>query len=178
MSITAEEIQDYKAYKMYLEQKDPYEGSPNQIYKQMSSKRKGAAFEKIFEEFMINRGYSMRKNYNSDHDRVFVIDGKEVKIEIKGSTLWGEKGDSMKFQQIRVDQDYDIVVFMAVLPEGIEMYYAEKPDVRDFVDVQDSDGFYPYNQHGGKRVRSGTFAIQGLIKDFPFMKPIEELLNV
>ena len=178
MSITAEEIQGYKAYKTYLEKKCPYEGSPLQIYKQMSSKRKGAAFEKIFEEFMVNRGYEMRKNYNSDHDRVFVIGDKEVKIEIKGSTLWGEKGNSLKFQQIRVDQDYDIVVFMAVLPEGIEMYYADKLTIANFVDVQDSDGFYPYNQHGGKRVRSGTFAIQGLIEDFPFMKPIEELLNV
>ena len=53
----------------------------------MSSKRTGTVLEKIFEEFMVSKGYEKRKNYSSDHDRVFVMNGKEVKFEIKGLSL-------------------------------------------------------------------------------------------
>ena len=95
--IGVHEIVEYASYKNYLGKKCPYEGSPFQVYKQMSSKVKGAHFEKIFEEYMIAKGYELRKNYNSDHDRVFVVDGEEVKFEVKGSLLWGEEGTSMKW---------------------------------------------------------------------------------
>lgn len=177
MTITASQIAQFKSYNDYANLRCPYENSPLKIYKDMSSKRKGAAFEKIFEEYMKSFGFEMRKNYSSDHDRVFVVDGKEIKFEIKGSTLWGEDGTSMKFQQIRVDQDYDIMLFMAILPDCIEFYYADKKTVAEFVDVQDERGRWIYNQHGGNRVRSGTFAIQGLIQDWPFMKPLSELIS-
>lgn len=175
MSITADQISTFQSYNRYANLRCPYEGSPLKIYKDMSSKRKGAAFEAIFEEWMKNMGYEMKKNYSSDHDRVFAINGKEIKFEIKGSTLWGEDGTSMKWQQIRVDQDYDYVCFMAILPEGIEFYFADKATIAKFVDVQDDKGRWIYNQHGGNRVRSGTFAIQGLIKDFQFMKSFNEV---
>ena len=175
--ISINEITDYSSYNDYANLRCPYEGSPMKIYKDMSSKRKGAAFEKIFEEWMKKQNYEMKKNYSSDHDRVFIVDGVEVKFEVKGSTLWGEDGTSMKWQQIRVDQDYDVVCFMAILPDAIEFYFATKEEVAEFVDVQDDRGRWIYNQHGGNRVRSGTFAIQGLVEDFPFMKTFDEMFK-
>lgn len=176
-TISSKNIIEYQSYKNYTSIKCPYEGSPLKMYKNMSSKRKGAAFEKIFEEFMKAQGFMMKKNYNSDHDRVFVINGKELKFEVKGSTLWGENGSSMKWQQIRCDQDYDIIIFMAILPEGIDIYWSTKETVKDVIDVQDENGHWIYNQHGGKRVRSGAFAIQGMPEDFAFMKRIETLIQ-
>ena len=175
--IGVHEIVEYASYKNYLGKKCPYEGSPFQVYKQMSSKVKGAHFEKIFEEYMIAKGYELRKNYNSDHDRVFVVDGEEVKFEVKGSLLWGEEGTSMKWQQIRTDQDYDMIVFMGIFPTHIQFYLSDKETVSKHIDIVDENGYYPYNQHGGKRVRSGTFAIQGMPEDFPFMQPLEERLR-
>ena len=176
--ITSEEILEYKAHKHYVSLKCPYINSPFKLYKDMSSKRTGTVLEKIFEEFMVSKGYEKRKNYSSDHDRVFVMNGKEVKFEIKGSTLWGEYGEGrMRWQQIRPSQDYDMMVFIAVFPSSMNFYYTTKSEIIDFVEVQDENGDWPYNQHGGKKTNSGTFYIHGLPEDFPFMKPIEEMFN-
>ena len=178
MTITKEEIVEYETYKSCVSEKCPYEGSPFQSIKQMSSKKKGAWFENTFEEHMIMKGYELRKNYNSGHDRVFVVNRKEVKFEIKGSFLWGENGEGkMRWQQIRPSQDYDMIVFIAVFPNGMEFYYNTKSAISEFVEREDEDGNWPYNQHGGKKVNSGTFFIHGLPEDFTFMIPIERLFN-
>jgi len=171
--ISASEIVKYKSYTKYNNLKCPYENTPFKMYKNLSSKRKGAAFEKIFEEHMLSRSYKMVKNHSSDHDRIFIVNQKEVKFEVKGSMLWGETGTTFKFQQIRVDQDYDQLIFLCVYPDSIRFYTSPKEEVTKYVDVQNDKGEWPFNQHGGKRVRSGTFAIQGLPSDFPFMEELD-----
>ena len=68
------------------------------------------------------------------------------------------------------------MVFLAVDPNNIRFYCASKQEVSDFVTVQDSNGNFPYNQHGGMTVNSGTYRIDGFPKDFPFMRSLTEFL--
>ena len=178
MILTSEQIVEYNTHKHYGSLQCPYIDSPFKLYKDMSSKRTGTVLEKIFEELMVSKGYEKRPNYSTDHDRVFVMNGEEVKFEVKGSTLWGEYGEGgMRWQQIRPSQDYDIMVFISVFPSSMNFYYTTKSIISDFVEVQDVDGYWPYNQHGGKKVNSGTFYIHGLPEDFPFMIPLEKMYN-
>jgi hypothetical protein len=170
MIITESQFSRSKIYDKYANLRDPYAKSKFRILKEMSSKRKGAVFEKIFEEVMLDAGHTLLKNLNSDHDRRFLVNDKEVKYEIKGSMLWGEDGDSFRWQQIRTSQDYDIMIFMAIYPKQIEFFAASKSDVKELVEVQDADGNWIYNQHGGKRVNSGTFFLHGMPEDFPIMQ--------
>lgn len=137
-----------------------YDNGPYAKFQKLSSRRKGAVFEKIFEELMISFGATLMKNKSSGHDRTFDINGKVVRFEVKGSFVWGNtlKNGSVKWQQIR-DQDYDVIVCIMVLPTEIKFYCATKADIMQFVDRQ-IDGKWPYNQHRGNAVQSGTYFIQ------------------
>ena len=146
---------------------DLYKNSVFSSLKNLSSKKKGKYFEIIYHEYVENKGLLVESPQNSDHDRI--VDGR--KKEVKGSFLWG-KGTHFRWQQIRPEQDYDDVVFMAVYPDCIEIYEADKETVRSIVQVQDEQGNWPYNQHGGKRLNSGTFFLDGFPSDYPWMKEI------
>ena len=161
---------DTDVFKLILEENnsDPYKNSSLKKLKSLSSKKKGKYFEALTQEFYKNMlGSSVRKPENSEHDRI--ID--ERKKEIKGSFLWGT-GTHFRWQQIRVNQDYDDVVFVAAYPDRIEFYEADSNTVKEMLEVQDSDGSWIYNQHGGKKVNSGTFVIDGFPSDFPWMNKI------
>ena len=172
--ILAEWIHNYKCHDDAVNNKDidPYNGSPFQIYKEMSSKRKGKFFEMIVAEYCENLGCGVFPPENSDHDRM--ISGK--KVEIKGSMLWGEDASHFRWQQIRPAQDYDMIVFLAMYPDRIDLFASTKKEVSDFVLTPDDNGDFVHNQHGGKTVNSGTFFLDGMPSDFPFMKPIERLV--
>jgi hypothetical protein len=89
--------------------------------------------------------------------------------------LWGD-GTHFRWQQIRTNQDYDIICFVAVYPEVIQFYAATKYEVKSIVEVQDENGYWIYNQHGGKTVNSGTFFLDGMPKDFSWFSSLEEVL--
>lgn len=169
----AEEIVNYQCHEDALNEKnnDPYLNSPFRVYKEMSSKKKGKYFELIVEQYLKKQGYNVTKSQNSDHDRV--VNGK--KLEIKGSMLWGE-GTHFRWQQIRTSQDYDVMCFVAIYPDRIELYGATKDVVKYNLEVQDDRGNWIYNQHGGKRTNSGTFVIDGMPEDFSWFQYLEELL--
>lgn len=169
----AEEIVNYQCHEDALNEKnnDPYLNSPFRVYKEMSSKKKGKYFELIVEQYLKKQGYNVTKSQNSDHDRV--VNGK--KLEIKGSMLWGE-GTHFRWQQIRTSQDYDVMCFVAIYPDRIELYGATKDVVKCNLEVQDDRGNWIYNQHGGKRTNSGAFVIDGMPEDFGWFQYLEELL--
>ena len=144
---------------------DPYSNSKFKILKDLSSKKKGKYFERLYTEFKLSQGVSVSKPSNSNHDRI--VDGK--KVEIKGSFLWGDS-NSFRWQQIRTNQDYDIVVFIAVYPDEIKFYQADKETVCSHLEVQDSQGNWIHNQHGGKTTNSGCFFIDGLPEDFTWLE--------
>lgn len=172
--IFAEEINSYQCHidALIEQNNDPYKNSPFRIYKQMSSKRKGKYFEKIVHEYLQKQGYNVDKAVNSDHDRVI---NDLIKLEIKGSLLWGD-GTHFRWQQIRPSQDYDIICFVAVYPEAIRFYAATKYEVKSIVEAQDENGHWIYNQHGGKTMNSGTFFLDGMPEDFSWFSSLEEVL--
>lgn len=152
--------------------RDPYKDSIFLPLKQLSSRTKGAVFEKMVEEYLAANGdYVVTKPLSSNYDRII----NDKRVEIKGSFLWGTSGN-FRWQQIRTNQAYDIIVFMAIYPDRIELFAATKEDVVKFIEVQDDNGNWIYNQHGGKRTNSGTFFLDGTPDMFPFMKPLEEIL--
>ena len=179
MLIEANEVTNLDFFSDILEkrQKDPYCDSPFLPLKQLSSKSKGANFEMLVEQYLSDRNHNVSKAIDehgkatSQYDRM--INGKRV--EIKGSFLWGE-GTHFRWQQIRVNQDYDIVCFLAVYPDKVELYGATKEECKQHLEVQNEKGEWIYNQHGGKEVNSGTFFIDGFPKDFPWFRKFEELL--
>ena len=153
-----------------INNKDPYSNSSLRSFKSLSSKRKGKFFEELCQEYYENLQQVVDKPENTQHDRI--ISG--LKKEIKGSFLWGE-GTHFRWQQIRVDDDYDQVIFMAAYPDRIELYEADKDIVKKKLCVQDADGNWPYNQHGGKTKNSGTFFIDGFPQDFDWMRKVGQI---
>ena len=169
--ILTEDIGDFSSYNEIMSdaKTDIYKDSPFKIYKDLSSKKKGAEFEKISQEYAERGGLWVLPPLSSEHDRIIENFGK---TEIKGSLLWGD-GTNFRWQQIRPAQDYDTMVFLAVYPDRIDLYSASKETVRDAVEVQDERGYWPHNQHGGMKVNSGTFFLDGMPEDFPWMKKWE-----
>lgn len=165
-------IHNYSCYDDILHNReaDPYRTSKFKPIQNLTSKKKGAFFEQLVEEYARNLGWKVDSPENSDHDTI--INGK--KVEIKGSFRWVEKGKltHYRWQQIRPDDDYEYMVFVAVNPTKIGLFCASKQEVTDYVTIQDEDGNYPHNQHGGKTVNSGTFHIDGLPSKIPFFKEL------
>jgi hypothetical protein len=167
MTWTSQKYADSKTHRLIIEDtcKDPYRGSPLMAMKSLSSKKKGKFFEKIYEEYASEQGKKVSGPGNSDHDRI--VDGR--KKEIKGSFLWGT-GTHFRWQQIRPEQDYEDIVFIAAYPDRIEFYEADKQTVASFVQQRNEKGEWIYNQHGGKKVNSGTFFLDGFPEDYEWMK--------
>ncbi|NDB61922.1 hypothetical protein EB001_26300 [bacterium] len=170
--LTAEDYLSTKVCKQVNKQlaNDRYKDSVFLSLKNLSSKKKGAYFESMYQEYMESKGCVVGKSGSTDNDRV--VDGR--KKEIKGSFLWADNNNKLHFrwQQIRPGQDYDDVVFLAFFPDRLEIYEANKETVRNAVEVQDERGNWIHNQHGGKKVNSGTFFLDGVPSDFPWMKPV------
>ena len=168
-------IKNYPIYNVVINNRDidPYSDSKFRPIKNMTSKRKGRFFEQLTEQYVKEFGWKVSKPTNTEHDTI--INGK--KIEIKGSFRWVVDGvlKHYRWQQIRPSQDYEYIVFLALDPRKCQFYCGTKQEVSDFVTIQDSNGNYPYNQHGGVSMNSGTYMIQGLPKDFPFMKSLDQL---
>lgn len=142
-------------------QEDPYANSPFLGLKSLSSRTKGAIFEKIVEEKLIEEGYCVASPKSSEYDRL--VNGKRV--EIKGSFLWGTSS-YFKWQQLRPEQSYDYAIFLAVYPDRIDFFGATKKDIDSYVLQKDSCGNFRHAQHGGnKGVSPNTFLISGSPSD-------------
>lgn len=151
---------------------DPYADSPFRELKALSSKRKGAWFERIVESILRSKGYIVEKPSHTDHDRI--VNG--LKMEIKGSFMWGSS-EGFRWQQIRSNQDYDFICFLAVYPYSLDLKGAPKSVVLKEVATPTGEGLYIHNQHGGKTKNSGTYFIQGPIKDFPWLEEVEDVIE-
>jgi hypothetical protein len=168
-----EEFAKTTVYKTIVKSKlnDPYENSSFKELRNLSSRKKGLEMEKVFELIAKSYGFEVAKFINdgtskSDYDRVC----QKKKIEIKGSFLW-EGANTFRWQQIRTNQNYDYVVFLAFYPEEVKCFYASKEDVIANLEVQNSKGEWIHNQHGGKNTNSGTFYMDGVPSDFSWVKP-------
>ena len=136
---------------------DPrWEDSPFFKLKLMKAKQAGARYERIASNIMENLNHTVEKPLNTDHDRI--IDG--VKYEIKGSMLTKGSEDKFSFLQIRPDQDYDAVLFMAIDFDTIRLYQLSKEEIQSRIDA----GIFK-KQHGGNKGNSRTFCYNGTIEN-------------
>ena len=73
-------------------------------------------------------GHTVGKPTSSDHDRI--IDG--VKTEIKGSSRWGGGNGKLdyRWQQIRLDEDYEQVIWLAIDHDEIRLWSTAKTDLQ------------------------------------------------
>lgn len=177
MKLTAKSISDSFTFLDYQQELDvnPYADSPIKLFQDMSSKKKGAAFEKLVSEILTDKGHSVSKPKGStDYDRLV----NHKKVEIKGSLGWVTDGkiSHYRFQQIRESQDYDIVAFVFLTPDEVIIKGCTKEVAMEKLSYQDENGFFPHNQHGGKRVNSGTFCIDCQPDELDWMIDIEECL--
>jgi len=122
--------------------------------KLMKAKQAGSRYERIAANIMSNLGYTVEKPENTDHDRII----NTIKYEIKGSMLTKGSDDKFSFLQIRPDQDYHSVLFMAIDFDTIKLYQLSKAEIQERID---SNIFK--KQHGGNKGNSGTFCYNGTI---------------
>lgn len=107
----------------YSAQEDPaWETSPFGWIKTQPSRRVGTIGERLVDEWLTERGFTVRRSPDSDADRV--VNGKRV--EIKFSTRWATGG--YVFQQIR-DQRYEIAVFLGLSPTEAHCWVVSKADL-------------------------------------------------
>ncbi|WP_156890699.1 hypothetical protein [Meiothermus rufus] len=112
---------------------DMWSGSPFAWIRSKPSRQVGKIGERLVEQWLTVKGFSVRPSMNSSFDR-FV---GNVKLEIKFSTLW--EGGFYKFQQLR-NQDYDAVFCLGVSPHEVHGWVIPKS-----IAWEKSDG-----QHKGK----------------------------
>lgn len=148
---------------------DPYADSPFAPLRACSSRTKGAKFEELAEWHLREHGHEVIRADASDYDRR--VDGRRV--EIKGSFLWSP-GDMFRWQQIRLDQDYDLIVFLALYPDRVEYYACTKEEAALALRTPDASGKLVHNQHGGHDVDSGTFFIDGLPEEIEWFHPLDD----
>lgn len=123
----------------YLAQDDPAWGdSPFGWIKTQPSRRVGTIGERLVEEWLSQRGFTVSRSPNSDADRL--VNGKRV--EIKFSTRWATGG--YVFQQLR-DQAYDIAVCLGLSPRAAHCWVISKADLMAKWGTPDLP-----HQHGGQ----------------------------
>jgi hypothetical protein len=98
---------------------NPWESSPYKWLRDLSSRKKGAAGEKIIEKWLSANGCILTAPGSSQADRR--VNGHP--IEIKLSTEW-ENG-IYKFQQIR-DQSYEHIILFGVRPQALNVWCVPK----------------------------------------------------
>ena len=79
MKLTAQTIKETFTFAEYEQDKDtnPYADSPIKLFQDMSSKKKGAAFEKLVTEILVDQGHKVSKPKGStDYDRLV----NEIKV--------------------------------------------------------------------------------------------------
>lgn len=170
MNISAQNIASTPTFKGIVEDAicaDPYINSPFKPLKSLASRTKGAAFERITSDILTTQGHEVMAPLSSEYDRL--VDGKRV--EIKGSFLWGNYG-YFRWQQIRANQEYDYILFLSFFPDRLEIHFATKDTAIKHLSTPDSDGHFPHNQHGGRNQDSGTYYMQGVAEDFPWLTPL------
>jgi len=111
----------------YEEQENSWWESPFRWLRNLSSRKKGTAAERLVHEMLARSGFVIQQpEGSSDYDRLCYLETnteKYLRIEIKFSTLW-ETGH-YTFQQIR-DQEYDICFCLGISPQSAHAWAVPK----------------------------------------------------
>jgi hypothetical protein len=112
---------------------DPWKGSAYEWIRNLSSRKKGAAGEKIVERWLSANGFTVQPPGSSEADRR--VNGHPV--EVKLSTEW-ESG-VFTFQQLR-DQEYTHVILLGVRPSSLQLWCVPKAIVLQHATGQHTGG--------------------------------------
>lgn len=99
---------------------DPWVDSPFRWIRTLAPRTKGKVGERISAGLVEARGVVVTKSTSSDADRVF----NGVPIEIKTSTLWDT--GTYRFQQIRPDQEWDVLWCLGLSPHAVHCWAIPK----------------------------------------------------
>lgn len=146
-------------------------------------RRKGSEGEKLVSEIIESLDYSVEtpeqyckrtsERASSDYDRVLQ---RTIKCEIKLSCSWDDKLTNWTWQQIRDNQEYDIIIFLGINPNDAHIWWATKDDLKQNIFGRDQ-----FRQHGGKKGDNETYWIStpdGTIPQwFRSFDALKEFLN-
>ena len=93
----------------YLEKRRIWENSDFEWLVFQVSATKGAVFKKVAHQFLMQKGFSVRKSGDRQFDRYV----NRIPVAIRGSTLW-ENGSYM-FQQIK-QHPYEVLICVGISP--------------------------------------------------------------
>ncbi|MGD1834769.1 MAG: hypothetical protein ACPKQO_03515 [Nitrososphaeraceae archaeon] len=105
-----------------------------------SSRKKGKIGELMIKEFLSDKNYFI--SFSPSYENDIIINGKD--IEIKTSTLW--KGVCYGFQQIRINQDFEYMIWFGISPFTEHCWVIPKKEILYRINKQDIR-----MQHAGKK---------------------------
>jgi hypothetical protein len=162
-----------------------WKDSKYECIRNMSSRSKGAFGEKMASDVLSNFGqvetraqYKKRTgfSFSSDVDRLLSSfdDENLLGVEIKLSTTWGDSFNKFKWQQLRSNQNYDVVVFIGLNPNDVKMWWCSKEDLQNHIFNKNE-----FRQHEGSNGDNETYWLgSNSVDDIPeWFRPIEELNN-
>ena len=145
------------------------------FYLMSSPKAKGSRGERLAAEIMETLDHDVLRNKkngkparlagDSDHD--IVVEG--YRTEVKLRLTWGDEIDKFTWQQIRSRQVYERIIFIAINPEELKMWWATKEDLEYNI-----FGKSCYRQHGGKKGKQDLYWIHSKDGIPAWFRPIEE----
>lgn len=168
MKITNKQITSYRGYdkarKMHeKELESPYTKSRFKIIKDLGSYNKAKILKEILTEEIRKNRITIEWLERGKYAKIITNDGTVYIAAVKSSFLWGAKGEGgMRWQQIRVNEEYNMVIFIAVFPDRIEFYYGHRTEIVSSEKL--------VAQHSRE-----TRLIHGDPESFEFMKPLSNL---
>lgn len=122
IDIAKAHVEDYKernqAYLNY------WNDSPFKELVALPPKSKGAWGEQVVIDMLEQRGYTIESSTDTKVDCVIVSDDRKFFVEIKTSFLWSNTSSKQyyKFQQVRLIDNYDLLLCLGVSKDGIKVY--------------------------------------------------------
>ena len=125
-----------------------WEGSPLNSIRSLPPRTKGKYGEDLVAEILSSHYIDIMKSNNSKYDfKISYDDSKTSNVEIKTSFLWATTQEyQYKFQQIRLINDYDLVLCLGISKDDIKLYPFTKKDLtvnnkRYSIDFINDNGF-------------------------------------
>ena len=138
-------------------------GSKHEYIHSLKSRSMGAVGESIVKALLEDEGFVLTKRTSTDHD--FIVDG--LTAEVKLSTSWDNTNDNFKWQQIRSQQNYDIIFFLGINPNDYKLWWIDKGYLREYFFGLDRN-----RQHAGK---DGNQELYWIAKEQSWFRDISEL---
>lgn len=168
----------YQKYYNYIPPPSPWDGSIFEWFRRLASRTKGKVGEGMVDDILLSEGGFIvltpkmfakltGEPSSSNYDRVVMFEFTEIKT----ASVEGKNLDNFRWQQIRKDQNYQLIIFVGVLPNEIKIWWATKEDLEIHLFP------FPENrQHGGKQAKdANTYWITGEVPSW--LRPYDKLID-